>query len=69
MDQNIKIMKTLIEGNAPPALLSTVIINAATAFWIVGRCSSLGEGAELAESILTDGLIKKWLSEVDVFFK
>ena len=27
------------------------------------------EGAELAESILTDGLIKKWLSEVDVFFK
>lgn len=69
LDQNIKIMKTLIEGNAPPALLSTVIINAATAFWIVGRCSSLGEGAELAESILTDGLIKKWLSEVDVFFK
>ena len=32
LDQNIKIMKTLIEGNAPPALLSTVIINAATAF-------------------------------------
>tara|TARA_B100001939_G_scaffold291201_1_gene262930 strand:- start:219 stop:968 length:750 start_codon:yes stop_codon:yes gene_type:complete len=69
LDQNIKIMKTLIEGNAPPALLSTVIINAATAFWVLGRCVSLEEGAELAESILTDGLIKKWLSEVGVFFK
>jgi len=68
LDQNIKIMKTLIQGNAPPALLSTVIINAATAFWIIGRCASLEEGVELAKSILADGLLKKWLSKVNSLF-
>ena len=39
--KNIQIMKTLLKGNAPDSLRNTVLINASTAFWIQGKCSSL----------------------------
>ena len=66
---NLKTMQSLLEGKGPPSLRTTVLLNASTAFWIQGRCTSLGEGMELAESLLTDGVVKQWLSRAEYFFK
>ena len=67
--ENLKIMKSLLDGSAPYTLRTTVLVNAATAFWIQGRCSSLGEGMELAESLLVNGTVKLWLEKVSNFFR
>lgn len=66
---NISVMNALLEGTAPKSLQTTVLLNASTAFWIQGRCSSLSEGMELAKSLLIDGVVKKWLDKVNLFFK
>ena len=67
--ENLKIMKSLLDGNAPDTLRITVLMNAATAFWIQGRCCSMGDGMELAESLLVNGTVKQWLEKVSSFFK
>ena len=67
--ENLKIMKSLLDGSAPDTLRTTVLVNAATAFWIQGRCSSLDEGMELAESLLVNGTVKLWLEKVSNFFR
>jgi anthranilate phosphoribosyltransferase len=67
--KNIQIMKTLLKGNAPDSLRNTVLLNASTALWIQGKCSSLEEGIELADSLLIDGTVEQWLQKVSDFFK
>lgn len=69
LSHNISIMNSLLEGTAPESLQATVLLNASTALWIQGRCSSLGEGMELAKSLLFDGEVKKWLDKANLFFK
>ena len=69
LKQNLMIMKSLIDGCAPVSLHRTILINASTAFWILGKCSSLEEGMEFAESLLVDGVVAKWLNKVRDFFK
>ena len=51
------------------SLKTTILLNASTAFWIQGKCSSLGEGMELAESLIVDGVVKNWLEKASNFFK
>ena len=67
--QNLKIMNALLQGNAPESLRISVQMNAATAFWILGKCSSLEEGMEFASSLLIDGIIKQWLEKAENLFK
>ena len=62
-------MKDLLEDKAPESLKTTILLNASTAFWIQGKCSSLGEGMELAESLIVDGVVKNWLEKASNFFK
>jgi anthranilate phosphoribosyltransferase len=50
-------------------LRNTVLLNASTALWIQGKCSSLEEGIELADSLLIDGTVQQWLQKVSDFFK
>lgn len=69
LDQNLKIMKVLLEDNTPTTLRTTVLLNASTAFWIQGKCSSLAEGMEFADSLLVDGVVKKWVCKASNLFK
>ncbi|OUU40511.1 MAG: anthranilate phosphoribosyltransferase [Verrucomicrobia bacterium TMED56] len=69
LNENLEIMKKLLSGNAPDALLATVLINASTAFWIYGRCQSLEEGIELSQSLLTNGTLQRWINKVSDFYK
>jgi anthranilate phosphoribosyltransferase len=67
--KNLQIMRSLLKGNAPDSLRNTVLVNASTAFWIQGKCASLEEGIELADSLLINGTVEHWLEKVSDFFK
>ena len=67
--KNIQIMNSLLKGNAPDSLRNTVLVNASTALWIQGKCASLEEGIELADSLLKKGIVEQWLGKVSDFFK
>ena len=66
--ENLQIMNSLLEGRAPKSLRTSILINAATAFWIQGKCSSLEEGFEFADSLLIDGAVKQWLVKASDLF-
>ena len=67
--ENLQIMRNLLKGNAPDSLRNTVLVNASTALWIQGKCASLEEGIELADSLLINGKVEQWLEKVSDFFK
>jgi anthranilate phosphoribosyltransferase len=68
LTQNLKIMESVLDRTCPPGLLSTILINASTAFMLCGKVKSLGEGVELTESLLVDGKVKKWIEKASSFF-
>ena len=69
LQENLKIMNLLLEGDAPKSLKTTVLMNAATAFWVQGKCSSLEEGMDLSDSLLTNGTVKQWIEKASNLFK
>ncbi|MEC9124160.1 MAG: anthranilate phosphoribosyltransferase [Verrucomicrobiota bacterium] len=68
LDENLRIMKLLLEGKAPEGLRTTVIMNAATAFLTCRKASTLEEGVDLAQSLLTQGAVGEWLEKASSFF-
>jgi anthranilate phosphoribosyltransferase len=69
LSENLAIMKRLLEGQGPEGLRATVAMNASVAFLTCGKTKSLEEGIELTESLISDGKVKAWISEVSSFFK
>lgn len=65
---NLKILSALADGTVDEGLLATILINAAAALKITDRVASLPEGVSLAKSIIQDGVLKKWLIEINDFF-
>jgi anthranilate phosphoribosyltransferase len=68
LERNLEIMKLLLEGGGPEGLRATVAMNASVAFRTSGKTSSLEEGVELAESLISDGKVKEWVEKVSSFF-
>ena len=68
LEKNLLIFKALLDGEAPEGLRSSIIINAASAFWIAGKAESMSEGIDLAERVLDQGILSTWLSKVKEFF-
>ena len=68
LGKNLEIMKLLLEGEGPEGLRATVAMNASVAFLTCGKTRTLGEGVELAESLISDGKVKEWVNKVSSFF-
>jgi len=68
LGKNLGIMKLLLEGEGPEGLRATVAMNASVAFLTCGKTRTLGEGVELAESLISDGKVKEWVNKVSSFF-
>jgi anthranilate phosphoribosyltransferase len=66
---NLAIVEALLAGRAPTGLTDTIVYNAATALWIVGRTKSVGEGAGLARELLLGGAVRDRISATREFFK
>jgi anthranilate phosphoribosyltransferase len=68
LERNLQIMQSLLDGKGPEGLQATILMNASVAFLTSGRTKSLEEGVELAQSLLSDGVVTKWISRVSSFF-
>ena len=68
LKENLKIMEAILSRECKPGLLASVYINAATAFVISGKVKSIGEGMELADSLIVDGKVKSWINQAAAFF-
>lgn len=68
LNENLKIMEAILSRECKPGLLASVYINAATAFVISGKVKSIGEGMELADSLIVDGKVKSWINQAAAFF-
>ena len=62
-------MKKILHGDAKTGLVSSILVNAATAFLICGKVDQLGEGIELSESLIRDNKVRNWLERAETFFK
>jgi len=69
LSENLAIMQSLLDGQAPKGLRATVAMNASVAFLTCGKTKSLEEGIELTDSLISDGKVKAWIGEVSAFFK
>ncbi len=65
--ENLRIMKSILNGDSHPGLTATILINAATAFKICEKVKTLQEGMALAESIIKEGKLKDWLTRASSF--
>ena len=68
LEQNLYLMKQLLSGNAPKGLTDSILMNASLAFFTTARTQHYVEGVELAQQLLKDGIVKKWLDRVTTFF-
>lgn len=68
LDQNLQLMKQLLSGSAPTGLINSILMNASLAFLTTGRTQNYEEGVELAQQLLQDGVVTKWLNQVTSFF-
>ena len=68
LSENINIMKKILCGDAKTGLVSSILVNAATAFLICGKVDQLGEGIELSESLIRDNKVRNWLERAETFF-
>ena len=66
---NRAIVDALLAGRGPAGLVDTIILNAATALWIIGRTGSIAEGAERVRELLLGGAVKAKIVATREFFQ
>ncbi|HCR28935.1 MAG TPA: anthranilate phosphoribosyltransferase [Opitutae bacterium] len=67
--ENIGILDRLLDGAAPKALEDSVAINAAAAFYIVGRHESIREGVAEARELLLGGSVRQKIDQAKEFYR
>ena len=68
LTENLSIFRNLLEGNASPGLLSTVLINISSALWISGKAPSIEQGMLQAKELIDSGKVMDWLKKAETFF-
>ncbi len=66
---NLAIVETLLAGQAPAGLVDTIVLNAATALWIVGRVPTVRDGLEPARDMLLGGAVRRKIAAVREFYR
>lgn len=68
VNENLVMIDRILAGNGPEALVDTIIFNAATSLWILGRTSSVREGAAWARDLLLGGAVRSKISATREFY-
>jgi anthranilate phosphoribosyltransferase len=66
---NVAIVDALLAGRAPTGLVDTIVLNAATAMWIVGRVPSVQAGLAPARDALLGGAVKRKIAATREFYR
>ena len=62
--ENADMLKRILDGSGPAGLIDTILLNAGTAFLIVGQT----DGFERARELLLGGSVKEWLERARDFY-
>lgn len=68
VNENLAIVDSLLEGKGPAALVDTIVLNAATALWIVGKVPSIREGTDFARDLLLGGAVRRKIAATREFY-
>ena len=68
VDVNLSILNQLLDGKAKPALEDSVVANAAAAFFVAGRYTSIREGIAEARDLLLGGLTRAKIDQTREFY-
>lgn len=66
---NLALTAALLDGKAPRGLEDSIVLNAATALWIVGRVASVRDGLEAARDLLRGGAVRAKLAATREFYQ
>ncbi len=67
--QNIQILKQLLNFEAPQALLNTICLNAGAALRVCAKAATFAEGYDMAQTLLESGKTRDWLNATIDFYK
>jgi anthranilate phosphoribosyltransferase len=67
--QNLAITEAILAGRGPAGLVDTIVFNAATAMWVVGKTASIAEGAGRARELLLGGAVKAKIAATKEFYR
>lgn len=62
--ENAALLKRILDGSGPSGLIDTIVLNAGTAFLVVGQ----KDGFEIARELLLGGSVKVWLEQARDFY-
>ena len=68
LSDNLNILDDLLYGRAPEGLLSTIVANAAAAFYISEKAADVREGAIMAKELILGGRVRSWLQKAQEFY-
>ena len=65
---NLAIVNAILDGQGPAGLVDTIVLNAATSLWIVGRTKSVAEGLAPAREKLLGGAVRAKIAATREFY-
>lgn len=66
---NLAIVDALLAGRGPAGLVDTIVLNAATAMWIVGKVPSVRDGIGPARDALLGGAVQRKIAATREFYR
>jgi len=66
--ENVALVQAILDGKGPAGLVDTIAYNTAVALWIIGRTSTIREGAERARDLLLGGAVRRKIEATREFY-
>lgn len=70
MEDNLAILQSLLSGQddlVPAGLRNSILFNAGAALWAAGKAADLAAGIQVADTLLRDGSVARWLKRAQEF--
>ncbi|MBL4576516.1 MAG: anthranilate phosphoribosyltransferase [Opitutaceae bacterium] len=69
LTENIQILENVLSGVAPSGLIDTIVLNAATGLFVVGKVASITEGIGFARDLLLSGAVRQKIADIRDFYQ
>lgn len=69
-EENLEILRALITGDSSPVptgLRNSILLNAGAALWVADKAPDLTAGIQLADDLLREGTVTRWLAKAREF--
>lgn len=66
---NLALVDSILAGRGPAGLVDTIVLNAATVLWIVGRTSGVQDGLAFARELVLGGAVRARLAATRDYYR